>query len=80
MASEIEEELAAMQGEYLDYAVDYAKALESGILKLYRLCREGRQEDGAMAWALLKALAAMAEANDLRGQLAAADRESEPNQ
>ncbi len=51
----------------------YATALESGIQKLYHLCRDGGQEAGPMAWELLSALATMAEAEDLRSQLSAID-------
>jgi len=72
--TEIEEQLAARQSAYLNYAIDHAMKLESGVLQLYHLCKEGRQDDGEAAWELLKTLAKLATENDLRGYIAGIDR------
>ena len=65
--TEIEEEA------YLNYAADYACALEGGILRLYHLCKDGNQDNGTEAWELLQELARTASQNDLRGYITGLD-------
>ena len=49
--------------------------LESGVEKLFDLCKDGRQEDGKAAWELLKTLRKLAKDNDMRGYFAGIDRQ-----
>ena len=73
MSAEIEEEIREQERAYLNYALDYAMALESGVLKLYHLCKDDKQDNGAAAWELVKTLARMATQNDLRGYFTGLD-------
>ena len=57
----------------LDYSIGYAMQLESGVLKLYHLCKDGDQDNGAATWELVKTLARLATENDLRGYVTGLD-------
>ncbi len=68
-----EDEAIAAKSAYLDHSIDYAMKLESGVLELFHLCKDGNQDNSAAAWELLKTLAMTASENDLRGYVTGLD-------
>ena len=58
---------------FFEYLTEYTAKLESGVLQLFHLCKDGSQDNGAASWELLKALAMTASQNDLRGYLTGLD-------